>query len=63
MGNRFQAAMEDRGDNYLLPFLWMRDGKRALWPQLIEKIHQAGIGAFCVESRTHEAGHEGLDFG
>ena len=54
MENRFQAAMEDRGDNYLLPFLWMRDGKRALWPQLIEKIHQAGIGAFCVESRTHE---------
>ena len=39
--------------NYILPFLWMKGEPREVIAQEIEKIHECGIGAICLESRPY----------
>ena len=40
-------------ENYIFPFLWMRGEGEADIRREMEKIHQANIGAVCVEARPH----------
>ena len=40
--------------NYLAPFLWLHNEDDSLIVRELERIHESGIGAVCIESRTHE---------
>ena len=53
MNTRLMEVYENREENYLLPFFWMRAGHRAELPGLVEQVYQSGARAFCVESRPH----------
>lgn len=40
--------------NHIFPFLWMRGEEEAVLRKEMEKIHECGIGAVCLEARPHE---------
>ena len=41
-------------DNYIAPFLWLHNEEANLIVNELHRIHDCGIGAVCIESRTHE---------
>lgn len=41
------------GGNYMIPFFWQHGEPAPILLEELEKIHAAGIGAVCVESRPH----------
>lgn len=41
-------------ENHIFPFLWMRGEDESILRNEIQKIHECGIGAVCVEARPHE---------
>jgi hypothetical protein len=53
MNPRIQAILDNRGDNYLLPFFWQHGESEAVLREEMARIHEASIGAVCVESRPH----------
>jgi hypothetical protein len=53
MESRLKDLILGRGANYILPFLWMHGEEEDILRGEIQKIHECGIGAFCVESRPH----------
>ena len=53
MDNRLQQVLEGKEENYIFPFLWLRGEPPEVVAEEIEKIYDAGIRAFCVESRRH----------
>ena len=53
MEKRLVEVLNGTADNYILPFLWLRGEPEEILAEEVEKIHQSGIGAFCVESRPH----------
>ena len=55
MDERLLDIMRHKEGNHLLPFLWMRQGKRQELPELVQQIYDSGARALCVESRTHQA--------
>lgn len=55
LDDRLYDIINHREENHLLPFLWMREGKRETLPALIRQIYDSGARALCVESRTHES--------
>ena len=42
------------GGNYVAPFLWLHNEDDSLIVKELHRIHDCGIGAVCIESRTHE---------
>jgi len=40
--------------NYIAPFLWLHNEDDSLIVRELERISESGIGAVCIESRTHE---------
>ena len=46
--------MAGKGGNYIAPFLWLHNEDDALIVRELHRIHDCGIGAVCIESRTHE---------
>ena len=46
--------MNGNGGNYIAPFLWLHNEDDTLIVRELERIHACGIGAVCIESRTHE---------
>ncbi|MBQ8552513.1 MAG: hypothetical protein IJ428_06845 [Clostridia bacterium] len=48
--NNIRAA----GKNYIAPFLWLHNEDDALIVRELHRIHDCGIGAVCIESRTHK---------
>ena len=54
MDKRLRDVIDHKEGNHLLPFLWMREGKRHLLPAIVQQIYDSGARALCVESRTHE---------
>lgn len=53
MMKRLDEVLENKGGNYILPFLWMKgEGKEAIEVE-IERIRECGIREICVESRPH----------
>lgn len=53
MDQTVKKVIEGRGDNYILPFFWLHGEEEAVLREYMEKIHESGIGAVCVESRPH----------
>lgn len=48
-----QEVTEEKGGNYILPFLWMHGEKTECILQEMEKIYDCGIREICLESRPH----------
>lgn len=46
-------ALRGENANYLLPFFWQHGESENVLREEIAKIHECGIGAFCVEARPH----------
>lgn len=53
MDKMIQDLSHHKGENYILPFLWMRGEEEQVIREEIEKIYECGIRAICVESRPH----------
>ena len=53
MEQRLIEVLQGRAANYILPFFWQHGESRELLEEGMEKIHDSGIGAVCVESRPH----------
>lgn len=53
MNSRIQDLLSGRGGNYLLPFFWQHGESEAVLREEMARIHEAAIGAVCVESRPH----------
>lgn len=49
-----KSILENKTENYLLPFFWQHDGHDAKIPARVQKIYESGCRAFCVESRPYE---------
>lgn len=54
MMNRLTECLENRTDNYILPFFWQHGEDDETLLREIDAIEKSGIRALCVESRTHE---------
>ncbi len=54
LNEKFSKVLQNKPDNYLLPFLWIHGESHEALKTEIEKIYESGIRAVCVESRTHE---------
>ena len=53
MHRRIAEILESRHGNYVLPFLWMHGEDESVLREEMARIHEAGIGAVCAESRPH----------
>lgn len=45
--------MENKGGNYIFPFLWMHGEDHEIIREEIDKIQECGIREICLESRPH----------
>ena len=50
---RVNRLLEGKGDNYIAPFFWQHGEEERVLREYMNKIHEANIGAVCVESRPH----------
>ena len=50
---RLQEALENRTANYIFPFFWQHGEEEDVLREYMNAIHNASIGAVCVESRPH----------
>lgn len=53
MKNRLTEVLEGKEHNYILPFLWQHGEEEQAIRQEMARVHEAGIGAVCVEARPH----------
>lgn len=53
MSEKLKQLTEDTYGNYILPFLWLHGEDEQTLRTEVQKIHECGIRAFCVESRPH----------
>ena len=53
MNHRIREVLERKSGNYLLPFFWQHGESEAVLREEMARIHEAAIGAVCVESRPH----------
>ena len=52
MDTRLTDVLQNREQNYLLPFFWQQGNHTELLEKQIEEIYQSGCRAFCVERIT-----------
>lgn len=50
---RLEEVLKKEGKNYMLPFFWQHGEDEATLREYMQVIHDANIGAVCVESRPH----------
>ncbi len=53
MSEKLKQLIENTYNNYILPFLWLHGEDENTLRTEVQKIHECGIRAFCVESRPH----------
>ena len=53
MNSKISRLLQNKGDNYILPFFWQHGEDEATLRHYMDVIHKANIGAVCVESRPH----------
>src|SRR5690606_18753082 len=53
MIKRIEEVLQGKENNYILPFLWQHGEEEQVIREEIARVHEAGIGAVCVESRPH----------
>ena len=46
-----KSILENKTENYLLPFFWQHGESHALLLEELEAIFRTGVREFCVESR------------
>lgn len=51
--NRLTEVLEERGSNYIYPFLWMHGEPHDILLQEMEKIRSCGVRGLCIEARPH----------
>lgn len=50
---RLKAVLNNQQDNYIFPFFWQHGEEEATLRRYMKAVHDANIGAVCVESRPH----------
>ncbi len=53
MDKKINDILNDKENNFLLPFYWQKGTHTDKIPMQIEEIYNSGCKAFCVESRIH----------
>lgn len=53
MSEKIKALQKGEGGNYIFPFFWQHGETEAVLREYMKAIHEANIGAVCVESRPH----------
>ncbi|MFP4976632.1 glycosyl hydrolase [Paenibacillus sp. CN-4] len=53
MNPKIKQLLNNEGENYIFPFLWLHGEEENVLREYMEAIHSAGIGAVCIESRPH----------
>lgn len=53
MYEKLKDILNEKEENYLLPFYWQHGDHRETIPREVERIYESGARAFCVESRPH----------
>ena len=53
MYQKLYDVLNDRENNFMLPFYWQHGDHYDTIPQEVERIYNSGCRAFCVESRPH----------
>ncbi len=53
MSDKIKALLEGKGENYIFPFFWQHGETEEVLRKYMKVIHEANIGAVCVESRPH----------
>lgn len=53
MNQKLQAVLNHEEKNYLLPFFWQHGEDETTLRHYMNVIHDANIGAVCIESRPH----------
>lgn len=54
INSRLREVLDNRQQDYNMPFLWMHGEDHATLALELDKIYQSGIRGVCVESRPHE---------
>ena len=52
---RLECVLKKKNDNYILPFFWQHGEDEATLREYMQVIHDANIGAVCVESRPQSS--------
>ena len=53
MNEKVKKLLAGEGENYILPFFWQHGEDEATLRKYMRVIHEANIGAVCIESRPH----------
>lgn len=53
MSEKIKALQKGEGGNYIFPFFWQHGETETVLREYMKAIHEANIGAVCVESRPH----------
>ncbi|HHV12752.1 MAG TPA: hypothetical protein GXX75_20990 [Clostridiales bacterium] len=53
MNQKVKQLLEGKGNNHILPFLWVHGEEEAVLREYMGAVEASGIGAVCVESRPH----------
>lgn len=53
MDTTVKMLLEGKQENHIMPFLWMHGEEEPILREYMQVIHDANIGAVCVESRPH----------
>ena len=53
MSEKVKALLNGKGGNYIFPFFWQHGETEEVLRTYMRVIHEANIGAVCVESRPH----------
>ena len=51
---KLDDVLDGRIENHIMPFLWVHGEDEATYRRMVRAIHEAGIGAFCIEARPHK---------
>ena len=57
MIQKVRKSLENRGKNYIFPFLWMHGERAEVLRKYMQVIYDANIRAVCIESRPHPDFH------
>ena len=53
MNQKVKQLLQGKGNNHILPFLWVHGEEEAVLREYMGAIAASGIGAVCIESRPH----------
>ena len=51
---KLDELLDGKYENHIMPFLWVHGEDEAVYRRMVRVIHEANIGAFCIEARPHK---------